>query len=151
MNAPLGCIFQGISRNPQKTKNFRPHPHFKLWGFLRINSQKPQKFYAILNLKKPQNFWNYYPQPRKTSNFEDEVEDPRILRSWLTALTEILPISKLHSNVTIQTLDFKLWCLPISKPVDLGKSYISLKKALCSSKWMKFWNWKDFHHESMWE
>ena len=67
MNAPLGCIF---------------------WGFSRVNPQKPQKFYAILNLKKPQNFWNFYPQPRKTSNFEDEVEDPRILRYRLTALIQ---------------------------------------------------------------
>ena len=47
-------------------------------------------------------------------------------------------------------LDFKLWRLAISKPVDLGKSYVHQKKALYYSKWMKFWDWKDLCHES-WE
>ena len=82
-------------KNPQ---NYRPHPHLKLWGCLRVNPQKHQKSYAILNLKKPQNFWNVYPStsPRKTSNFEDEVEDPQILRSRLAAL--------LHSDSIAVTL-----------------------------------------------
>ena len=54
--------------------------------FLRLIYQKPQILYAILSLKKPQNFSNVYPQPQKTSNFEAETEDPHILRSRLATL-----------------------------------------------------------------
>ena len=48
-------------------------------------------------------------------------------------------------------LDFKLWWLPFSKPVDLGKRYIPQKKRLYSSKWMYIRNCKDFHHEILWD
>ena len=86
----------GILEKPQ---NYWPYPHLKLLGFLRVNPQKPQKFYEILNLEKPQNFWNVYPQPRKTSNFEDEVEDPWILRSRLAALVPTSSFTTLRSIV----------------------------------------------------
>ena len=35
--------------------------------------------------------------------------------------------------------------------VNLGNSCIPQKKALYSSKWIYFWNWKDFCNESLWD
>ena len=87
--------FWGILEKPQ---NYRPHPNLDFWGCLRIIYQKPQICFPILSLKNPQNFWNIYPQPQKASNFEAETEDPRILRSGLTAL---YCTSVLHKTKTI--------------------------------------------------
>ena len=39
--------------------------------------------------------------------------------------------------------DFELWRLTISRPVEVGKSYILQKKALLPIVWKKFWNWKN--------
>ena len=45
--------------------------------------------------------------------------------------------------------DFELCRPAISKPVDLGKSYIPQKKALNSGNWKQNWKWKDFCHERL--
>ena len=45
--------------------------------------------------------------------------------------------------------DFELCWPAISKPVDLGESYIHQKKALNSGNWKQYWNWKDFCHERL--
>ena len=128
MNAPLGCILWGTLRNPRKPQSYRPHPHLKLWVFSRVNSQKPQKFHAILNLKKPQNFWNVYPQPRKTSNFEDEVEDPLILRSRLAALFSRC----FNPNTTITAIrQYRNICS------DLGRVTRPLEEPDPCSPWIK--------------
>ena len=84
--APKAVLFEEFRGILEKPQNHRPHPHLKLWGFLRLIYQKPQILYATLSLKKTRNFSNYYPQPQKTSNFEAETEDPHILRSWLATL-----------------------------------------------------------------
>ena len=76
-------VFRGILEKPQ---NYSPHPHLKHWGFLRFEGQKPQKFYVTLILKNPRSLSKLNPQPQKTSNFEAEAEDPRILRSKLPTL-----------------------------------------------------------------
>ena len=54
-----------------------------------------------------------------------------------------------QSNAPFQDIlgiDFELWQLPISKPVDLEKNYVPQKNAVNSGKWKQFWNWKNFCH-----
>ena len=127
--APLAVLFEEFWGILEKPQNHRPHPHLKLWGFLRLIYQKPQILYATLSLKKPRNFSNVYPQPQKTSNFEAETEDPRILKPWLAILnlsnqSQLDRLAKLHSwwILWLLILDFK-WSI-FSSPFTLCKGPI---------------------------
>ena len=55
------------------------------------------------------------------------------------------PCSKTHL-LGILLLDFQLWWLAVSMPVEVGKSYIPQKKALLPIVWKKFWDWENFCH-----
>ena len=79
-------------------------------------------------------------------------------KPWILAVennyeTESKYVMKGSRQVLVNLWDFvfftEIWSLVISKPFDLEKSYIPLKKAVNSGKWNQFWNLKNFCHERL--
>ena len=74
--------------------------------------------------------------------------EPSDFKVWKKCLNYDDLCSKTHLFQTLFS-DFKIWRLAISRPVEVGKSYIPQKKALLPTVWKQVWNWKNLYHDRL--